>query len=400
MYHKLLLIVGDHGAGKTAFLQAVLDGKSTISGPARTIFDLSIANRSAGKEAIVQTVWKEDAEAEFAAFLRQSFTAGEQRHIARHIHCLADLYRPGMHQAMGIQRWILLKLLVRISKDLPCLVVIDEPELFMHPFLIRECCVLLRQMQQQNGAVIVASNSQQVISDLFEDIEQVVRLEPDGIVQADAEAIAQQIQAFYHQDDMLLRRFSQAGQKDAGMINVVSHYTRSYLSSVFKDHIFNVMFSRCIILGEGSSEGVLFDYMEHAIHAAWTREERVNYMSCLGKGTMPFYFIFLNAIGVRCICMYDYDNDTNPVHTAYAKAFMRYEQAHPDQFMKFALQPDLEGVLRIDPPYKLMAVEKPVHVFQCSFVTNQVKAKVEELLGVLESMVRRMNDKEAFERES
>jgi predicted permease len=97
---------------------------------------------------------------------------------------------------------------------------------------------------------------------MFVDIEQVIRLdEKRGIVQVDAEQLVKDVQNFYYQDVYLTRRFSQASQIDIGLQNILSNYVKVYISSIFNKQIYSIMHSDCVILGEGSSEDVLFDYM-------------------------------------------------------------------------------------------------------------------------------------------
>ena len=91
-------------------------------------------------------------------------------------------------------------------------------------------------------------------------------------------------------------------------------------------------------------------------------------------------------MGIRVVCLFDADKDTNPVHVAYAKAFQRHEKEQNCLFAKMALEPDLEHVLQIVPDYKLLSFEKPVNIFQHTFATNYVKDKVLELADLIKMM--------------
>ena len=143
-------------------------------------------------------------------------------------------------------------------------------------------------------------------------------------------------------------------------------------------------------LGEGSSEDVLFDYLDLVIHPEWMRDYRIQYMGCLGKNTMPFYFLFLNHLGIKTVCLYDADKNTNPVHASYAKAFAEYEKENGHLYAKMALNPDLEHVLDIVPDYKLLSIEKPVNIYHNTFATDNIKDKVSKLSDVIKVLFDKM----------
>ena len=237
----------------------------------------------------------------------------------------------------------------------------------------------------------MATNSETVVSKLFVDIEQIIRLEENNtIIQADAEVLIQSIKDFYNQDVYLLRRFSASNQLDEGLNNILNNYIRIYLSSVFTKQIFNIMHADCVILGEGSSEDVFFDYIDQIISPKWMRENRVHFMGCLGKSTMPFYFIFLNHLRIRVVSLFDADKDSNLVHDAYAKAFKKYENEQRKLFARLVLNPDLEHVLQIVPNYKLQSLEKPINIYYHTFVTNNVCAKVNEIADLIYMLFKNM----------
>lgn len=401
MYDRLLLVVGNHGAGKTQFLLELSNHQYQLhSDVAYQPLCCLIHHSTDTVQWVLNQVFNDETqwEKEYQKFLYTHFDQEEVSWILQKAGTVSDFLDTSIVQNLPIQRWILMRMLLEITNLQPLMIIMDEPELFAHPQLVREFCVLLNQLRQQGHMIIVATNSETVVADLFEDIEQVVRLEKGKMIQANAQEIEQKIWKFYHQDTMLERRFSEAKQVDVGLNNVLENYIRIYLSSVFRNSMFTMMHSDYVLLGEGSSEDILFDYIDQILHPEWVRKYRVKYTGCLGKSTMPFYFIFLNALGIGTVCIHDYDNDTNPVHVAYAKAFQTYEKENPSLFKRLILNPDLEHVLQICPDYKLLPMEKPINVFQETFVTNHVKDKVEELTNLMKIMIEEMKDEEMHAR--
>ena len=382
IYEGLLLVVGKNQIGKTAFLNMLKHGNAKISG-IRTMFSFMIPqDENLKKEIISDKQSYEDLLSELSGFCKEQ--------AEKHVPTYEAFLNGGFDQSFSTQRYMMLRKL-RATDLENTAIVIDEPELFMHPLMKREMVALVKELQKKGACVVVATNDACVASDLLEDVQQVVRMDKkDGkalMTQIDISELTGKLQEFYRQDPYLLRRFSSHKHTDTTMEKMVNEYGRNFLSSVMKPRIFDVMFSNVMVLGEGSSESVFFDYLEQELHADWTREEHVHFMSCLGKSSMPFYFIFFGMLGIRTILMYDFDNDTNPVHVAYDKAFKAYEDAHPGMFAAFAMVPDLEHVLSIQPPYKLASMEKPVNVYQHSFVSDRIYEKAEEVLDVLHQLV-------------
>jgi len=397
IHDGLLLVMGAHGAGKTTLLNSIDNHNYALNITEEyNIYSLFLNDQAQRNKHLVSKVFsgaEEEWEEQLDKLLKETFSKYHYDNIKEKIPCLSCILYDSDMYAIPYQRLVILVLLKELAKKEKLMILVDEPEQFAHPLLIREICALLKEIQMMGNVLIMSTNSQIVVQKLFTDIEQVLRLERGTknsiITQPNADEIVKSVKQFYIDNPMLLRRFSNSKQIDIGIKNIVDNYIRTYLSSVLRAEIFNIIFSKYIILGEGSSEDVLFDYIEQVLHPDWTRDKMVNYIGCMGKSSMPFHFIFLNSMGIGTICMYDYDNDTNEVHRGYAEAFRKYE-VNNKLYHKFVLQPDLEQVLRIEPEYKLMPIEKPVNVFHETFVTQNVREKVEEIMHIFESMINEM----------
>lgn len=381
----LLLVIGNHGAGKTAFLQSVLNSSSLPNYQRISI----LLNDKDGITNLLNKAFGNSWDNNYRNFVRSQFKPADAEALLKKVPYASMLLSLKVNSLFAYRRLLLLHILLAI-KD-PSLIVIDEPELAVHPIMIREMCVVLTKLQEKGHVLIVATNSENVVSRLFEDIEQVVRLEKnEPYVQANAHVLEQEINKFYYQNGDLLKKFSDKKQTDTGLENIITKYSRIYLTSILRNTIFWCMHAEGIILGEGSSEDIFFDYIDQILHPSWMREYRIHYMGCLGKSTMPLYFLFLNHMGIKTVCLFDKDKESNVVHQAYFQAFQAYEKKNGHCFAKMVLDPDLEHVLNIVPPYKLLSMEKPVNIFQHTFTTNNVEEKAWELAGLIKAMFEHM----------
>lgn len=386
----LIIAVGNHGVGKTDFLHSI------INRTYRIVYDdfyeivPLLINNVEDIQSIIEPLLS--SEKSFETLVKEEFDIVNKEEFLRKIPNQKALFSKENKHYLAYRRLAYLQILLNADKKRA--IVIDEPELFAHPLIIRDICSTLLQLQKKGHLIILATNSETVVSKMFVDIEQVIRLdEKRGIVQVDAEQLVKDVQNFYYQDVYLTRRFSQASQIDIGLQNILSNYVRVYISSIFNKQMYSIMHSDCVILGEGSSEDVLFDYIDQILQPKWMREYRVHYMGCLGKSSMPFYFLFLNHLQIKTVCLFDKDNEQNRVHASYAQIFKDYEQSNKPLFAKMVLDPDLERVLDIVPEYTLMSIEKPINIYHHTFGTNAVTQKVEEISGLIKILFEEMGER-------
>ncbi len=388
IHDGLLIAVGNHGVGKTNLLASIVDGRCKIVSN-HTYRTVPLLLSAYDKEVFIELL---DTIDDFSSFINNENDIFNKEMVLQRIPTKEVLLSKQSPYFLAYRRLVILQLLLKSEGKYA--IVIDEPELFAHPLIVRDICSLLLQLQKKGNLIIMATNSETIVSKMFVDIEQVVRLEEKrGIIQVNAEQLIKDVQDFYYQDIYLTRRFSQASQIDIGLQNILSNYVRIYLSSIFNKQMYAIMHSDCVILGEGSSEDVLFDYIDQVLQPKWMREYRVHYMGCLGKSSMPFYFLFLNHLQIKKVCLFDKDNEQNRVHAAYAQSFKNYEQSHKSLFAKMILDPNLEHVLDIVPEYTLMSIEKPINIYHHTFGTNGVVHKVEEISNLMKLLFEEMDER-------
>ncbi len=298
---------------------------------------------------------------------------------------------------LAITRLIILCMIYQqcLNEGKKYIILMDTPELYAHPLMLDQITAVLNLLHKAGCLIVISTHSDRVISRVFSRFEELVKVskEADGrlnIMLTDMEKIEAQIREFYGRNEYLTHSFSRSTHPDDGLVSLLNNGISSFLITALRDKIITAYFSEVIILGEGTSEDVLFDYIDNEIHPNWISELQVGFINCLGKSTMPLYFIFLNAIGISTFIFYDYDNNLNPVHVAFRDAFEQYHKENRNMFREYYLNPDLEGFLNVKPPEGRRAdsLVKPLQIFDYTFLNNGNTARIDELMQIMEKNAR------------
>ena len=409
---KLLILLGSNGVGKTNTLEAIslglynfdndtrYDSTYLLSLDALTNHDVNYPHQKEIREIIGDS--PDDFQNSLLNYLEKAHQEIQKPLLRQYINdALTSLsysitnnkFDPS---TLAITRLVILHRLYQTAQkeNKKYIILVDSPELFAHPLLMDEITTILSQLREIGCLIILSTHSNYVISKMFTSFLEIVKLDkdPEGLVVAqcvDMEKIKKEIKLFYDSDENLKHSFSRSSHYDEGLLTLLDKDIEAYLITAFRDHIITAYFSKVVVLGEGASENVLFDYIENEIHPNWIREHQVGFITCMGKSTMPLYFIFLNQLGVKTFVLYDYDNQDNVVHKAYKEGFDNYYQSHKSLFGSYYLKPDLEGYLNIDFT-KVQSIIKPVHIFNYTFLQKTENHALTELLDVIEDNIIRM----------
>ena len=403
-----MILLGNNGVGKSNILEAIYNGNCTyedqdISYDGSYLFSGDLyrgqeelfPNENMLKQAFMSAEEK-TLEENLLAFLEDSYHRSNRPFMKKMIADALDTLkyvRINGHfdpSPMAITRLILLNKLYQncLARSQRYIIMVDSPEMFASPLLIDEISSTLNQLQKAGCLIIISTHSDRIISRMFTRFDEIIKIlkRSDGKVEAqivDIDRIISNIKDFYASDEYLVHSFSKSTHIDQAIMDLLENDIESYLITAFRDHIITAFFSNIVILGEGSSEDVLFDYIYTVVHPDWISEKQVGFISCMGKSTMPLYFIFLNGIGVRTLVIYDYDNLKNEVHRAYYDAFNQYHFSNRRMFRSYFLKPDLEGFLNIDGETRIPSLIKPVNIFNSTFLQNQENPAMTELLNLL-----------------
>ncbi len=404
---RKMILLGTNGVGKTNILEAIYSGNCRFSETHdyADCFLLSFDALTGKKEyfpneKLLKSYFTARKEKAFVTllmdYLKQSYRTTEKPLLKKMISdalesiSYAAENRRFDPSPLAITRLVILSRIYQLvqEKKEKYIILVDSPELFAHPVLIEELTALLQQLQAAGCLIILSTHSDQVISRLFTGFDEIIKVSKNQqgkmeVLCPDIDSIIANIRDFYSSDEYLTHNFSKATHVDEGMITLLENDVESFLITAFRDHIITAFFSDVIVLGEGASEGVLFDYIDNVLHPAWVSEKQVGFISCLGKSTMPLYFIFLNGIGVKTFVLYDYDNDLNQVHVAYHHSFYRYFRENRKMFRSYYLKPDLEGVLNIGSEKRIPSLIKPVNIFNYTFLQPRKNKSVDYLLQII-----------------
>lgn len=411
--HRMILL-GKNGVGKTNTLEAIYfhkcrfeDTDETYDGQYLLSLDI-LSNPQAyyPNQEFISMLFDHTSEADMQqallAFLEET-SVQTKRPLMRKLlqDALDSLHYAAINKrfdpsVLAITRLVILNKIYQtaIAEKHKFIILLDSPELFAHPLLMDEIATVLQRLQQAGCLIIVTTHSEQFVSRLFTSFSEIIRLDKDArglvtIKTVDMEKVSREIRAFYDQDEYLKHSFSRSTHYDTGMLKLLEHNIEGYLITAFRDFIINAFFSEVVILGEGASENVLFDYIDNELHPNWVSEFQVGFMTCMGKSTMPLYFIFLNSLGIRTFVLYDRDNTGNPVHQAYQEAFDRYHRTHKKLFRSWWLEPDLEGYLNIDQE-RTESIIKPVHIYNSTFLAQGENHALTRLLEIMEDNIRKL----------
>ena len=277
------------------------------------------------------------------------------------------------------------------------IVLVDSPELFAHPMMMDEIVNVLLSLAETGCLVIITTHNEHVISRFFTSFDEIVMVVKGvdgqmGMITVDMPAITNEIRAFYRQDEYLTHSFSRMSHEDDGLMELLENNLESYLITAFRDRIITIFFSETMVLGEGASEDVLFDYICNVAHPQWISEHQTGFLNCMGKSTMPIYFIFLNHLGIRTFVLYDLDNPANLVHDSYHRYFDAYHFANPSLFASYYLNPDLEGYLNITNGERVRSIIKPLGIFRYTYMQKEENPRLEKLINIMEENILRMKE--------
>ncbi|MBQ9036525.1 MAG: hypothetical protein IJ115_03605 [Erysipelotrichaceae bacterium] len=404
------ILLGANGVGKTNTLEAIYYGKCSFSDVKDNYADRFLLTMDFQPKAdyyypnkdLIRELFPMDDESNLnemlMQFLQESYDEMKMPLMKKLISdALASMNYARINKRfdaspLAITRLVILNRIYQRAKQRNerYIILIDDPELYAHPLLMDEITTIILKLEETGSLVVVSTHSNHIISRLFVSFDEIVKLEKDennALVAKtiDIDLVMKNIRDFYQSDENLTHNFSRPTHPDTGIQKLLEHDLEGYLITAFRDHIIQALFYKVMILGEGASEDVLFDYIENMVHPNWASEYRVGFISCLGKSTLPLYFIFLNTIGVKTFVIYDYDNDNNPVHVAYREGFDRYYKENRKLFHSYYLKPNLEGYLNIN--QKVESIMKPINIYNYTYIQRDKNKALGDLINIMKENV-------------
>ena len=144
IHDGLLIAVGNHGVGKTNFLTSIVDGTcKIISDKTYRIAPLLLSSYDKG--VFIKLL---DTIDDFSSFINNENDIVNKEMILQRIPTKEMLLSNQSPYFLAYRRLVFLQLLLKSEEKYA--IVIDEPELFAHPLIVRDICSILLQLQK-NG---------------------------------------------------------------------------------------------------------------------------------------------------------------------------------------------------------------------------------------------------------
>ncbi len=300
---------------------------------------------------------------------------------------MIDGQNVGTNIGSGKKRQAIYRMLSRLTmqeSNEKYIILIDEPELHAHPSLVRKFCSELKNLAKAGHLVIVTTHSERVIEYIYTNISQIAKLKKTAhnateAIQINLDEYMKLVKEYYlFANIMKLPN----GKYNNSLENILHKNLYEFSKSILRERTFKMLFADVLVLGEGVSEEILFDYMFTNTFCEYFYVNNVDYLSVFGKFYMPFYFILANLYKIKCVCMYDVDNLENIAHKAYHESFLEYESNYKELFSAFPLVKDLEEELKIAMPSH--RIEKPLNIFSA---LNKDYSEVERLARLLKDKI-------------
>ena len=199
-------------------------------------------------------------------------------------------------QGHGLQRSLILVLLELLARHRTGenkevgpvnMLMVEEPELYMHPHMERKMKDVLYQIAQGGSFQVICTTHSPVFLDMADKHESIVLLEKyeNGVIKKQVEEEIFPGDTFQEQKDRL----------------------RMILS--FDPTVNEIFFARRIVLVEGDTEIAVFREVAKLLGVELHQEKDTTLINCRGKRTIPAFMRVLNHFGKKYFVLHDKDGD-------------------------------------------------------------------------------------------
>lgn len=198
------------------------------------------------------------------------------------------------------------------NNPIKCL-IIDEPETFLHPSLNYSVCSVLKRISKY-VKIIVATHSPEFVKNIVDDLSYIIfvqngiytRLKSNEIYIDELKKIP-----LYNNSETLFDSTKKA-------LEMINEYFKIFLMP----KIIECLFSKCIIIGEGVAEQILFQCFKDKMKDSNYLSD-ISFQTLYGKDFIPFFSEILKELNIKSLIIFDEDNDkekNKEKHIAYNNA--------------------------------------------------------------------------------
>lgn len=191
-------------------------------------------------------------------------------------------------QGSGARRTMLWAALKVVSEQAPCdasvlhVLMLDEPEICLHPNAIREACRIMYGLPEKGGWQVLVTTHSPMFIDLARDNTTIVRVSRDETGDVSGTTIYRPSRARLEEND----------KKALKLLNLCD------------SHIYEFFFGGRTVVVEGDTEYTAFCYMKELFPLDFCN---VHVVRARGKGNIPSIMKILNAFGSRYAVLHDTD---------------------------------------------------------------------------------------------
>ena len=239
---------------------------------------------------------------------------------------------PGSGETFYGQLMIIEKMLENVEDNPIKLLMIDEPETFLHPSLYVNICALLRKISK-NIKVVISTHSPEILKYFIDDLEEIIIVKNGKFKKLEKTE-------FYINLKREIQIYGE-GKKYKSTEQALSKFN-SYFDVFLKPIILECLFSEIVVIGEGVAEKVLFECVKNKYDSDY-KLASVNFITVYGKDFIPLLILIFKNIGLKVFTIYDKDSDKKDEPTVYINAYI---EKNCDA--KICFEEDIETELEIE----------------------------------------------------
>ncbi len=389
-----LILVGKNGIGKTNVLEAIdkeqfkiLGGKTKyedifyIKGELYVSEEIEKGTKSDFINMFKLTYGKDLTSVDEAYELLSSELDACEQFESGDLACEGDFTINEKRLGTGFKRRVINNMIQKMGElntSKKYVVLVDCPETHAHPSMIRKICNELSKLSRLGHLVVIATHHAEVVEYFYDDISQIAKLNYTNQlenIQLSLKDYTAKIRNYYNTKNIYKLP---NGKSNEALASIVKHDLDSFCQSILQGRTFKILFADVLLIGEGASEDILFDYIFTRNTSKKLISHNVDYFTSFGKFYLPFFFILANMYDVKVICLFDVDKEENKSHKAFNGSFKKYEQEHRDVFYALEMVPDLETELGIE--MARHRVEKPLYIYNALYKRDSEVCKIVERL--------------------
>lgn len=176
--------------------------------------------------------------------------------------------------------------------------IIDEPETFLHPSLYINMCSLLKKISN-NVRVIISTHSPLILKYFIDELNEIIVVSKGNFNQL---KLSRDYIIMKDNIDLYSKSNCYKTTKKA-----LEHF-ENYFEVFIKPVIFECLFSRVVVIGEGLGEQIIFECFKNK-YLNFSKISSASFITFYGKDFIPLLINIIKDIGLEVVVIYDKDSN-------------------------------------------------------------------------------------------